>query len=332
MPKSPNQKLKLLYLYNIFVNETDQEHPLTVNELIFKLKDNGVNAERKSIYDDIDALRLFGLNIITLREGSQTKHFAASQAFELPELRLLIDAVQASRSLTAKKTSELIDKLKNLPSRYEGAQLIKQVYTAHRPKAENESIYYSIGDIHTAIDEGLQICFNYFDWNHKKQKVYRHNKAFYQISPFALVWDDEHYYMLGYDSMAQMVKHFRVDRMANVKITDFRRDGQKELESFNPAQYTGKLFGMFGGEEQAIKLVFENRLSGAMLDRFGMDILMSPVSETHAQININAVLSQQFYGWIFGFGGGVTIASPKAARQEYASLCKKAYEGHKSVL
>lgn len=332
MPKSPNQKLKLLYLYNIFVNETDEGHPLTVNQLIQRLKDNNINAERKSVYDDIDALRFFGLDIITLREGSQTKHFAPAQIFELPELRLLIDAVQASRSLTAKKTSELINKLKNLPSRYEGAQLIKQVYTAHRPKAENESIYYSIGDIHTAIDEGMQISFNYFDWNHKKQKIYRHDMAVYQVSPFALVWDDENYYMLGFDSKAQMVKHFRVDRMANVQITALRRDGQKALESFNPAKYTGKLFGMFGGEEQAVKLVFENRLAGAMLDRFGREIIMSPVSDTHAQIIVNAVLSQQFYGWVLGFGGGIAIASPQSARQKFAELCKNAYEEHKSVL
>lgn len=323
MAKGTNQKLKLLYLHDIFTKQTDQEHPLTITQITQKLAGFGISAERKSLYDDFEALRLFGLDIVAVRCKSSMAYFATGTGFEVPELRLLIDAVQASRSLTAKKTNELIEKLKQQVSVHEGAELLRQVYTANRPKAENESIYYSIGDIHTAIEKGRQINFNYFDWNEKKQKVFRHDNALYTVSPFALVWDDEHYYLLAFDEKANFVKHYRVDRMANVQITSNARDAQEQIQKFDPAIYTNRMFNMFGGDEETVTLRFKARLAGAMLDRFGMDITMfKSKTEGFFEISVNAVCSPQFYAWVFGFEGDVVISAPLKVAEAYKQMCK----------
>ena len=256
MPKNPNQKLKLLYLYQILMQKTDEEHKLTTDELIAALSRCGIEAERKSIYSDIAALQDFGLDV-NLQRGRGGGYFVASREFELPELKLLVDAIQCSRFITEKKSNELIKKLESLASEPQARALQRQVYVSDRVKTINESIYYNIDTLHSAISAGVQITFQYFEWaldfsaQQRIQKRYRRDGARYQVSPWALTWDDENYYMVAYEAASDAIRHYRVDKMEHIELTDLRREGQRLFhDQFNIASYARKVFGMFSGEEK----------------------------------------------------------------------------------
>lgn len=314
MPRGANQKIKILYLMRILQERTDENHGLTTEEIIATLRDLGVDAERKAIYDDIETLRVFGMDIET-RKGKTTTYHVVSRDFELPELKLLVDTVQSSKFITHKKSNELIKKLANFASQYEAHQLKRNVVVQNRIKTMNESIYYFVDAIHEAIGKNVKITFQYYTWNEKKQKVLRHDGRLYEISPWTLTWDDENYYLIGFDSQAGIIKHFRVDKMQKIQLTDQKRDGETHFKDFDLGTYSKKTFGMYGGQEETVTLLCKNHLAAVMIDRFGQDVLFRRVDEEHFEFHIKVQTSPLFYAWVLNFGDEVKITAPLSVQE-----------------
>lgn len=321
MAKSYNQKMKILYIMKIFLEKTDENHILSMKEIIAELGRYDIKAERKSIYDDIEALRLFGFDIIC-KKGKNSGYCLASREFELPELKLLVDAVQSFKFITAKKSTALIKKLESLMSRHEAGQLQRQVVVADRIKTMNESIYYSVDKIHTAILNNAKILFTYSEWTVQKEVKLKKNGEKYSISPWALVWSDENYYMVGYDSISKKVKHYRVDKMMSVEISESKREGKEYFDKFNAADFSRKTFGMFGGDEHTLTVKFENKFIGVVIDRFGKDVTTIVLDNEHFAARLRVVVSNQFFGWLSALGKGVTILEPENVKDDYKSFLK----------
>lgn len=312
MAKGSNQKLKLIYLMKILLEKTDESHSITMEEILSSLAGYGVSAERKSIYGDIEALRLYGLDIVG-EQRSRTYYYAVvGRQFELAELKLLVDAVQSSKFITAKKSHELIKKIEALASIHEASQLQRQVYVTKRIKTMNESIYYNVDSIHSAINANAQIRFQYFQWTVDKEMQPKKDGAFYQVSPWALSWDDENYYLVAYDGAAARIKHYRVDKMLKIEQCAQRREGKELFERFDMGIYARKMFGMFGGEEKHVTLQFPNHLAGVVIDRFGKDISLRKLDEKHFTIHVEVALSRQFLAWVIGLGEEVRIIGPES--------------------
>jgi len=310
MAKGSNQKLKMLYLTKIFLEETDDQHALTMPQLIEKLNACGVNADRKTIYQDLDELRTFGLDIISEKEGRKWHYYIGARDFELPELKLLVDSVQSAKFITDRKSSELIRKIESLASKYDAKKLQRQVFIRGRVKTMNESIYYNVDRLHEAIATDSQIRFRYFQWNLNKEMELKREGEWYQSSPWGLMWDDENYYMIAYNSEDGKLRHYRVDKMLNISLVDDRREGKQEFRKFDLPHYTRSLFGMFGGEEKKVTIEAKNEKIGIMIDRFGKDIIVAPVDDEHFSITVNVAISKQFLGWIIALGDGVRITGP----------------------
>ncbi|MEL4106932.1 WYL domain-containing transcriptional regulator [Oscillospiraceae bacterium WX1] len=318
MAKSANQKLKLLYLKSIFEEKTDEHHVLTVQELIRQLAFYDVSAERKSIYDDLEALKLFGLDIVSVR-GKTTGYYLSGRTFELPELKLLVDSVQSSKFITHKKSIELIKKIESLCSAYEGQSLQRQVFVSNRIKTMNESIYYNVDKIHAGISDNKMISFKYFEFTVTKERVFRRNGERYVISPYALTWDDENYYMVGFDAKADRIKHFRVDKMTDILVTEAMRLGQEHFKNLDIAVYAKKLFSMFGGQEETVRLQFSNRFIGAVIDRFGKEIIVTSSDDERFEFQISVAVSPQFLAWVISFGDEAKILSPPSVVEKMAA-------------
>lgn len=324
MAKSAEQKRKILYLAEIFKEYTDEEHALTMKEIIQKLEERGIAAERKSIYDDIETLRVMGMNIEGVSVGSGYEYRLVGRDFELAELKLLVDAIQSSRFITAKKTNELISKLEKLASRYEAVQLQRQVFVTDRIKAVNENIFYNVDALHAAINSNCKIDFDYYEWNTAKKLELRVNGEKRGISPWALVWDNENYYLVAYDSDAESIKHYRVDKMRSIVCTSDKRDGKETFEKFNTAVYARKMFGMFGGDEMRVGLVCDNKLAGVIIDRFGTDISIIPQKACERfKTTVTVQLSNQFLAWVFSLRGDVQIVSPPEAVEAMKKAAEK---------
>ena len=312
MAKGRSQKLKLLYLTRILMAETDEEHGLSAQELIRRLGEYEVAEDRKTLYLDLEELRHFGMDIVSEQAGRNVLYRLASREFELPELKLLVDSVQSAKFITERKSRELIAKLETLASRHEAKKLHRQVLISGRVKTMNESIYYNVDKLHAAIGEDRQIRFQYFQWNVKKEMELRHGGAWYRISPWALVWDDEYYYLIAYDSAANKLKHYRVDKMLHISLAEEKREGKETFQSLDLPVYSRGLFGMFGGEEKTVTLECENSMAAVMIDRFGKDIPMRPTDESHFQVRVQVTASEHFLGWVVGLGDGVQITAPQA--------------------
>lgn len=323
MAKGENQKLKLLYLLKIFMEETDAGHGLSMPDIIGELETYGVNAERKSIYDDINLLNDFGYDIQGEKVGKSYVYYMASRDFELPELKLLVDAVQSSKFITQNKSNSLIKKLEALASVYEGKELHRQVYVANRIKTANESILYNVDYIQKAIADNNKISFKYFQWNHKKEQELRHNGMEYVISPWALTWDDENYYLVGYDNESEMIKHYRVDKMLKINLLDEKREGKELFKQFDMAVYSKKVFGMYGGHEETVSLLCDNSMAGVIIDRFGKDVNIREADKNHFVTRVTVEVSPQFFGWVCSFGGLIKIQSPENVVKEFKNEINK---------
>ena len=311
MARGSNQKLKMLYLMKIFMEETDDTHALTMPELIAKLNAYGVNADRKTLYMDMEELRTFGLDIISEQQGRKWYYYVGARDFELPELKLLVDSVQSAKFITDKKSSELIRKIESLASRHEAKKLQRQVFIAGRVKTMNESIYYNVDRLHEAIGTDSQIRFKYYQWNVNKEMELRRDGEWYQTSPWSLMWDDENYYLIAYNSEDGTIRHYRVDKMLDISTVDERREGKEAFKKFDLPHYTRSLFGMFGGEERKITIEAANEMVGVMIDRFGKDIIIAPVGDDKFRITVSVAVSPQFLGWIIALGDGVKIVGPE---------------------
>ncbi len=310
MPKGTNNKFKLYRLAQIMMEKTDEDHYITMPEIMESLNAYGVTADRKTIYNDLKDLEDLGIEVEGEPVGNRYHYHVVSRTFELPELKLLVDAIQSSKFITERKTNELIKKLEKLVSKYDAMKLQRQVYVSGRIKTMNESIYYTVDAIHNAISENKKIKFQYFQWNVKKEMELRHGGAYYYVSPWGLSWDDENYYLVGYDSEAEMIKHYRVDKMLHLSMTDETREGKEFFKKLDMADYAKKSFGMFGGKEQQVKLQVENSLAGVIIDRFGKDVMMRPLDEKYFIANVDVRVSNQFLGWVASLGDGVKIIGP----------------------
>ena len=319
MARSQKQKLKLLYLMHFLLQQSDEEHPVGIAQMVDELASHDIPAERKSLYDDIEALRAFGLDIVQAR-GKTVGYYIGTREFELPELKLLVDSVQSSKFITQRKTLALIRKIESLCSVHDAAALQRQVYVRDRVKSMNESVYYNVDEISSAITADRMIRFRYFEYTVTKERRFRHDGAFYEVSPYALMWDDENYYMLAYDAAAGHIKHYRVDKMTEIAADERFREGKEAFRALDMSSYTKRVFGMFSGEVQSVRLRFANHLSGAVIDRFGSDVMLIRDDDEHFSVKIEAVVSPQFYAWVFGFGAEAEILSPQSAREGMAAI------------
>lgn len=316
--KNPNQRLKILYLYKILLQYSDEEHAITMPEIITKLEEYGISAGRKALYEDIEALRTYGVNILPCGRGANAGYKTVSREFELPELKLLADAVSSSRFLTEKKSSELIKKLETLASVYEAKQINRQVFISDRVKAGNERIYYNVDAIHRAIAEQKQISFRYFDYDLNKNKKYREGTR--TCSPYALTWDHERYYLVAFYEKYDSISNFRVDRMENVTVTE--ENAVPYPADFELSEYLNATFSMFSGEEEEVKLRFDRSLINAVIDRFGKDITVCADGDEHFTVHVQIKTEQPepFFGWLFQFGRKVRIISPESLRERYIKM------------
>lgn len=332
MARTSMQKQKLLCLRQILLEKTDEKNGLTIAEIIDELKSYGIESERKSLYDDLKILEMYGLDICCAK-SSTVRYYVGSREFEMPELKLLVDAIQSSKFITHKKSLSLIKKLEGLVSIHEGKQLQRQVYVANRIKAVNEKIYYNVDNIHNAIADDKQISFKYFSWEldfsspEKIVKKLRRDGAEYRVSPWALCWDDENYYMIAYDRAVKMIKHYRVDKMDAITVCGEERDGKQIFNKFDLAGYSKGVFSMFGGEQVSVTLSVANEMIGVIVDRFGKEIFVSRENEERFCVTVNVMLSPQFYAWVFGLGGKIKILSPQKAVHEFKDQLRKASKG-----
>ena len=327
MAKGAGQKQKLLVLQNVLLERTDEEHPISTQALIDTLAAQGIPAERKSIYDDMEVLRQAGLDIQS-RKGKDPGWFVGQRPFQLPELKLLVDAVQSCKFITKRKSDDLIRKLEGLTSAHQARQLQRQVYVDRRVKTMNESVYYSIDKLHTALASGKAVTFRYFDYSVRKEKVFRRNARRYTVFPHGLIWDSENYYLVGWDGAKKEVRHYRVDKMSELAVTCLRLENGEDLDrsTFDMAAYAAKHFGMFSGREGKVRLRCANTMVGVMLDRFGPEVILVPDGPDHFTLTVEAVVSPQFFGWLFGLGDGVVLTSPDWAVEDYRSRLRAAAE------
>ncbi|MBO4389332.1 MAG: WYL domain-containing protein [Lachnospiraceae bacterium] len=322
MPKGTNQKLKLYYLSKIMTEKTDDDHMITMPEIKDALEAYGVTADRKSLYDDLEALRVLGIDVIGEKVGRNFYYHVGKKQFEIAELKLLVDAIQSSKFITEKKSNDLIRKLTSLASNYEAAQLKRQVVVQGRVKNMNESIYYYVDDVHKAIAENKKILFEYMKWNTEK-KMERRREQPYVVSPWALTWDDENYYLIAYDEAADSIKHFRVDKLKSIRVLTESRTGKEKFKEFNLAKYSRMNFGMFGGEAVNVKIAFSDDLVGVFIDHFGRDVMIHPSKKPGwSEINVDVAISDQFFGWIFALGSKVKIMGPKDVVEKFKNELK----------
>lgn len=326
MARGTNQKFKLLYLMKIMLELTDDDHGLRLCDIMDELARYNISAERKSLYADFEALRVYGIDINTMQKDRSVYYYVGNRQFETAELKLLVDAVQSSKFITEKKSRKLIKKLESFTSKYEAKKLHRQVYVHGRIKTMNESIYYNVDKIHQAIGENVQIKFQYFQWNVEKEMELRHDGTFYQISPWELMWDAENYYLVGYDSNEKIIKHYRVDKMLKISLLDDIREGKEYFEKINMAAYSKKHFGMFDGKEKTVTLECENQFAGVIIDRFGKDVFLRKADDKHFIANVNVAVSDQFLGWIVALGEGVKIVGPEDVVEQMGGVIKRLLE------
>ena len=329
MAKSENQKQKILVLLDLFKSKTDEEHGVTTSDIIDYLAEHGIKAERKTVYADLNTLKEYGYEISKEKKDGNYYYTLLNRDFQLPELKLLVDAVQASKFISAKKSSELIKKIENLASVYQAKQLQRQVFVSNRIKTNYENVYYNVDELNLAINENRKIKFDYYEWNLSKEMVLRKNGHKNDISPWSLAWDDENYYLVAFDGNSGIIKHYRVDKMRKIEILDKARDGREEFEEFDAAKYAKKVFGMFTGDEQRVKIQFANKLIGVVIDRFGQDIMIIPKGVDQFVVNVNVKVSNMFLGWIIGLGDGAKILEPESVVDEVKQITERHKEQYK---
>ena len=323
--KREGQKMKLFALKDIFERETDMNHGITMNRILELLDMQGIKAERKSIYDDIRAFQDYGIDI-TPAQGQNREYSLASRTFDIDEIKVMVDAIQASKFLSEAKTRDIIKKLETLCSKHEAQALQRQVIVANRVKSMNTKMQYNVDPIHMAITNNWQISFLYFDYtigrNFVKERRYMNHKEPYRVSPWSMIYTDDNYYLLAYHE--GKFKHFRVDRMESVEtikvernglMVPVEREGKDEFDKIDMSAYTKYTFSMYGGDIEKVTMVFQNRMLNVVLDRFGKDVLAVPEDKNHFRVTVSVAVSQQFFGWVFGLGKYVRIVGPEHVKE-----------------
>ncbi|MGM9550701.1 MAG: helix-turn-helix transcriptional regulator [Clostridia bacterium] len=324
MAKAPMQKLKAMYLCDYLMKNTDEEHPASMKEILTYLDSCGISAERKSIYSDIESLKLFGFDILSSSKG----YYIVSRDFELPELKMLVDCVSASKFITEKKSERLIKKIESLASRHQGYKLQRQVFIADRIKGINEEIYRSVDTLSEAINSHKKVSFKYFEYDANKKRRFRNGGNEYTVSPYSLTVSDENYYLISYYPKHNDLTHFRVDRMTEIKVSDEASVEAETImgEKFNIGEYSKNIFSMYGGENTRVEILCENSMMNSVIDRFGESVFVQKVDDDHFKVTANVDISPTFFGWIFTFGGKMKIISPESVKWEFGNVIGKFVE------
>lgn len=328
MPRSFNQKLKILYLMKFLQEKTDREHPVSVKDIIQTMEAYGISVERKTVYDDIETLRTFGMKIGS-RRGKPAGFYLEERTFELPELKFLMDAVQSSKFITEKQSAALVRKLEDLASVHEAKKLKSQVFLMPGIKTLNEEIYTNIETIYDAISANRQISFRYYQWTLSRELKPKRGGERYRVSPGKLLWNNDNYYLMGLDESSGIVKHYRVDKMMDVAVEEEKRSGESVFRDFDMGRFSAETFGMFDGKETILKIRFSNELVGVVLDRFGKKAVLQRSDDTHFFLQTHIRVSGQFFGWLTGLGSGAEIVSPEKVRKEYKSFLTKILKTYK---
>ncbi len=317
MSKGKNQKLKLYRLYYYLLRKTDENHSVTMRQIRDELEKYDITADRKSLYNDIEETKVLGIKVEGRQIGRNYFYKVVEKHFELAELKLLVDAIQSAKFISEKKSRVLIKKLEEFASEYEAQELQRQVVMSGRVKTMNESIYYNVDEIHQAIGKNHRITFKYWKWNLNKEMELKKDGNLYDVSPWALCWDDENYYLIAFDEKDQKIKHYRVDKMKNITMIDDMRNGREHFEHFDVAEYMKRSFGMFGGEAELVKLRVKNELVGVIIDRFGKDVSLFSDDKDHFFVHVKVNVSNQFFAWVFGLGTGIEIMGPENTRDRF---------------
>ena len=312
-----NGKTRLLYLLKFLYEQTDEDHAVTTKEIENYFSEFGAVVDRKTVSSDIALLQKFGLDIVVAREA-QNCYSVGERLFELPELKLLIDAVEASKFITAKKSAELVTKLGNLTSRYHSEDLIRHLYIADRVKPENEKIYYTVDGIHTAVNQKKQISFRYFEYNADRKKVYKNEGQRYLFSPYGLMWNEDHYYAVGYSEKHEKIVTFRVDRIVELKIMG--EAAVPQPDDFNLPDFAREVFDMYDGTPETVTLYCKNEMMKVILDRFGETVETSPLDEQHFQAEAEVSVSRTFFAGVFQFCGDIELVGPQHVVEQYQSM------------
>lgn len=326
-----NQRLKMLYLKQLFEQETDEDHPMTMPQILKYLTEHEISAERKMIYQDIAELRNFGMDIIADKRGRETYYYLGNRDFQAAEVKLIIDSIQAAKFISQRKSVQLIRKLGGLMSRPQAKESNRQVLLTGRVKTMNESVYYSVDLLHSAIGRDRQIRFQYTQWNLQKQLEPRHGGQSYQVSPWYLIWDDEYYYLVAYDAQDAKIKHFRLDKMVRLSITDKPREGRELLKSYDASGYSKQHFGMFGGEKRRVILRCENSFAGIIIDRFGREVELYPSGDGFFEAHVDVVISDQFFGWLVSLGEGIQLVGPASVKERFLTQLSSLQQKYQST-
>lgn len=307
----------------------DREHPVSVKDIIRTMEAYGISVERKTVYDDIETLRTFGMKIGS-RRGKPAGFYLEERTFELPELKFLMDAVQSSKFITEKQSAALVRKLEDLASVHEAKKLKSQVFLMPGIKTLNEEIYTNIETIYDAISANRQISFRYYQWTLSRELKPKRGGERYRVSPGKLLWNNDNYYLMGLDESSGIVKHYRVDKMMDVAVEEEKRSGESVFRDFDMGRFSAETFGMFDGKETILKIRFSNELVGVVLDRFGKKAVLQRSDDTHFFLQTHIRVSGQFFGWLTGLGPGAEIVSPEKVRKEYKSFLTKILKTYKS--
>ena len=322
MARGENQKLKLLYLKQFFEEKTDEDHPATMPEILAYLHARGVEAERKSIYTDLDALSDFGMDVRKDERGKSYQWF--DREFELPEVKLIIDSVASSKFLSEKKSDALIKKLGTLCSEHQRKELRRQVRVMGRAKSMNNSVLINVDQLHAAIAANTTVRFKYFHYNLKMERVYSRKGEVYEVSPWALLYDNDNYYLYAF--VDGEFRNYRVDRMASVEQGTKERQGKEAFEKKDMPAFSKSTFGMFNGQEERVEMVFHNRMMDVVIDKFGKEVWLEKVDEWHFKISVPVAVSPQFFAWVFGLGNYVTITGPEHVKQQMKDMLEDVHK------
>jgi len=327
MPKNAGDKLRLIHLVKIFEKYSDGEHTLSVSDLQKKLEERGISATRQTIYADIYDLQSLGYGVICQR-GAMNRYYLSEREFNLAELKLMVDAVQSAKFIPGGDASRLIDKISSLTSVYRAGKLKRQIYLLDRAAVADRAIFDRIDDIHEAIADKALIKFRYFDRNEKKELIARHNGEFYTVSPVTLIWDDENYYLVAFDEKEGVIKHFRVDKIGDLSITDKKAPLHPEIEKLDLSSYSKQVFGMYGGRRELVTLECVNSLSGVMIDRFGKDVTFFRKDDRRFTLTVGVNISPNFYSWIAAFGDKIKITAPESVLDEFCKMLENILKGY----
>ena len=306
----------LLLLQQYLYEHTDDRHPVSVADILAFWQECGIQAGRKSVYSAIEVLQSSGMDIVCVK-STQNRYFVGERLFELPELKLLVDAVESSRFITEKKSTALIKKLGHLTSTAQAEQLNRRIYMGGTPKPENESIYYNVDTIHNAVQKKQQITFQYFEYTPKKEKILKHDGYKYRFSPYAMIWNRDCYYAVGWSEKHGKIAQFRVDRMTAVEPLEHTA---VQTPDFDPAEYVRKVFGMYPYNVCTVELLCDNEVMRSVIDRFGENVQTETVDEQHFRAPVELAPRPPFFSWVFTFSGKIRIVSPAAVLEEMRDM------------